>query len=359
MNNVILTYNANGGSGAPGAYSYAPGSGNITLSSAKPTKNNYIFTGWATTSSGVVSYLPGSSYPKQTKNTTLYAVWMSISAATKQIDYNSCLTFTYPINNTGYYKIEVWGAQGGSAYGGKGGKGGYSAGNIYLEKGNTLYVFVGQEGGVSAGSPEWIPGGCNGGGQGRACCDAKNASGGGATDVRLNNTRLIDRIIVAGGGGGAGHWWANIYGTQKGTGGAGGGLKGEDGKQTRLACPSRGGTQTAGGVSDCRKSTPGGFGTGGGITSRGQNDGVPSCGGGGGWYGGSGSWHNYGAAGGSSYISGYLGCVAVKTDGKPRCNSGNSVACATHFSGKVFTNTKMEQGVQEGNGKAKITYVGP
>ena len=357
-----IAYDANGGSGAPESQTYTfSETETIALQTGKPQRADYTFVGWNTSNSATTaSYLPGASFSRSIKgNTTLYAVWMHNSVAINTIEYTSCLSYTYTIDNPGYYRIEVWGAQGGSSYGGVGGKGGYSAGDIYLESGNTLYVYIGKQGGASNGNPEWIAGGCNGGGQGRACCDAQTASGGGATDVRLNGTGYKDRIIVAGGGGGAGHFWRNIYGTPNGTGGAGGGLTGEDGKQTRLACPSRGGKQTAGGVSDCRGSTPGGFGTGGGITSRGQNDGVPSCGGGGGWYGGSASWHNYGAAGGSSFISGYLGCVAVNSNGQPKCGSGNSVACATHFSGKVFTNTTMSRGVKSGNGKANITFLGP
>ncbi len=67
-----LTYNANGGSGAPAKQT---GSGNITLSSTKPTRSGYTFLGWAT-SSGATSaqYKPGASY-NLSKNTTLYAVW--------------------------------------------------------------------------------------------------------------------------------------------------------------------------------------------------------------------------------------------------------------------------------------------
>ena len=52
------------------------------------------------------------------------------------------------------------------------------------------------------------------------------------------------------------------------------------------------------------------------------------------------SIYNQGGGGGSSYISGYSGCV-------------------THSSGKVFTNGYMERGNNTGNGKAKLTYVGP
>lgn len=41
-------------------------------------------------------------------------------------------TFTVP--NTGYYQLEVWGAQGGTAKSYRGGYGGYSTGVVYLKK---------------------------------------------------------------------------------------------------------------------------------------------------------------------------------------------------------------------------------
>lgn len=67
-----LTYNANGGSGAPAPQT---GSGSVTLSSAKPTRSGYTFLGWATSSTATsAQYQPGESF-SLTKNTTLYAVW--------------------------------------------------------------------------------------------------------------------------------------------------------------------------------------------------------------------------------------------------------------------------------------------
>lgn len=67
-----LTYNANGGTGAPAAQT---GNGSITLSSATPAKGGYVFLGWATTASAKeAKYKAGTSY-KLTSDTTLYAVW--------------------------------------------------------------------------------------------------------------------------------------------------------------------------------------------------------------------------------------------------------------------------------------------
>ncbi|MBQ6285073.1 MAG: InlB B-repeat-containing protein, partial [Bacilli bacterium] len=75
-----ITYNANGGSGAPGAqtYTYAT-SGTINLSSTVPTRSGFIFLGWATSSSATIAkYSAGQSWNKSNKgNYTLYAVWGS------------------------------------------------------------------------------------------------------------------------------------------------------------------------------------------------------------------------------------------------------------------------------------------
>ena len=68
-----VTYNANGGTGAPAAQTKWYGEA-LTLSSAKPTRPNYVFQGWATSSGGAVAYQPGQRYLPDA-NVTLYAVW--------------------------------------------------------------------------------------------------------------------------------------------------------------------------------------------------------------------------------------------------------------------------------------------
>lgn len=69
-----ITYNANGGSGAPSTQTKTYGT-SITLSSVKPTKTNYTFVGWNTAADGSgTSYASGAKY---TTNATLklYAIW--------------------------------------------------------------------------------------------------------------------------------------------------------------------------------------------------------------------------------------------------------------------------------------------
>lgn len=68
-----VAYNANGGSGAPSSQTKYYGS-DLTLSSTKPTRTNYTFKGWATSSTGAVSYAAGATY-KANAGVTLYAVW--------------------------------------------------------------------------------------------------------------------------------------------------------------------------------------------------------------------------------------------------------------------------------------------
>ena len=79
-----VSYNANGGSGAPGAQTKWYGSV-LTLSGTKPTRTGYTFQGWATSAGGGVAYQPGQTYGNDA-NITLYAVW---KANTWTVKYNA------------------------------------------------------------------------------------------------------------------------------------------------------------------------------------------------------------------------------------------------------------------------------
>lgn len=79
-----VSYNANGGSGAPGAQTKWYGSV-LTLSGTRPTRTGYTFQGWATSAGGGVAYQPGQGYANDA-NITLYAVW---KANTWAVKYNS------------------------------------------------------------------------------------------------------------------------------------------------------------------------------------------------------------------------------------------------------------------------------
>ena len=229
-------------------------------------------------------------------------------------------TQTYTAPADGYYKIELWGAKGGDT---AGAKGGYATGEVYLTKGTELYVYVGQRISSTSNATAFNGGPSSSGGK----------PGGGATDVRLvsgswnNATSLRSRIMVAGGGG------AGSGGS--GTPGAGGTLVGGNGGT------ATGGKQTAGG-SGQGSYTSGSFGTGGN-----------GCGGGGGYYGGGGGGCVSGAGGGSSYISGYAGSNSVTSASSSTHTNGTK-----HYSGLYFINNDMTAGVNSGNGRAHISYIG-
>lgn len=72
-NTYAITYNANGGSGAPAAQTKTYGQ-TLKLSSTVPTRANYNFKGWATSATGAVAYQPGANYTNNAA-VTLYAVW--------------------------------------------------------------------------------------------------------------------------------------------------------------------------------------------------------------------------------------------------------------------------------------------
>lgn len=69
-----VSYNANGGSGAPSAQTKREGI-DLTLSTTKPTRKGYYFAGWAKSSSAVNPQVqPGSTYESDS-SVTFYAVW--------------------------------------------------------------------------------------------------------------------------------------------------------------------------------------------------------------------------------------------------------------------------------------------
>ena len=139
-----------------------------------------------------------------------------------------------------------------------------------------------------------------------------------------------------------------------------------------------GATQTTGGRSltdwqstEYNTDYSGTFGIGGRYTGTDRS----SSGGGGGYFGGaSGGWQP--GAGGSSFISGHTGCVAITSQlsiaPKDGCEDGTTDnTCSIHYSNKVFTETVIKAGNESmpthdgtstmtgnsGNGFAKITVM--
>lgn len=82
-----VSYNANGGSGAP-ANQTKYRDKTLTLSSTKPTREGYSFVGWATSSTATsASYAAGGSYTSNAA-LTLYAVWSVNKTCTISYDAN-------------------------------------------------------------------------------------------------------------------------------------------------------------------------------------------------------------------------------------------------------------------------------
>ena len=81
-----VKYDANGGSGAPSAQTKYYGK-DLTLSTAKPTRTNYTFLGWAASSGASnAAYQPGAVYAKNA-NLTLYALWKHVCAGGHSYTY--------------------------------------------------------------------------------------------------------------------------------------------------------------------------------------------------------------------------------------------------------------------------------
>ena len=281
-------------------------------------------------------------------------------------DYTgSVQEFTAP--ETGTYKLECWGAQGGDAgivKIGKGGNGGYSSGSVTLNKNQKIYISVGGAGKQAESLIKWQEGGWNGGGvsepwaawnatysDGYTYTDRNDvysgaddnavhvATGGGATSIQktligdgqlanYENTKDTDVYIVAGAGGGG---WEYDGGNYYNNGGSGGGLEGIQGslgeKNGSLSYCYTGtvGTQDSGGA----------FGQAKNLDFHDSNSGS-----GGGWYGGyTTSTHSTGVGG-----SGYIGGV---TNGQTIAGNSNM---PTHDGTSTMTGNS-------GNGYAKITAI--
>lgn len=125
-----ITYNANGGSGAPNSQTKTYGV-NLTLSSTSPTRTGYTFLGWSTSSTATsATYSAGGTFTSNA-NTTLYAVWRantytltvnpnggtwngSSSSQSYQMTTNS--TRSIPIPSAKYgYRFSSWSLSGTNA----------------------------------------------------------------------------------------------------------------------------------------------------------------------------------------------------------------------------------------------------
>jgi hypothetical protein len=232
--------------------------------------------------------------------------YVSAEVYSKTFNYDGEHRQTFTVPATGWYTLEAYGAQGGNCDTNNGGLGGYATIKYHLNANQTLYIYVGEQGGSNSGTTGGS-GGWNGGGKGGNGCKWNDkyydgvAGGGGASHIatsaigfitsenklNTNGVPVAGLLLVAGGGGGAGH------GNSK-AGNGGGGIYGD-------------GTNINGDVlisnnsnfSSCGKDGNNGF------EASGSAEG--SGGGGGGFIGGSanqnteGTNQDYGGSGGSSW----------------------------------------------------------
>ncbi len=257
---------------------------------------------------------------------------------------------TFTAKLSGKYKLEVWGASGGTMVEGTAGYGGYAVGEINLTQNQTLYVNVG-------GIPTGTIGGYNGGGNGGVGNNQWNYGGGGATHIATETgllaslkTKTDSVLIVAGGGGaGVGSIVSDVLP------GSGGGYMGVNGSNRGGGSDfsGSGATQTQGGGDrSYRECGLGSFGQGGNFC----NGGYGGAGGGGGFYGGGGGSRAHASGGGGS---GYIGneLLTNKIMWCYNCTESEDEKTKTKTTTNVSEEATSEY-AKQGNGYAKITYLG-
>ena len=270
---------------------------------------------------------------------------------------------------SGNYKLETWGAQGGTAYvnhDSTGGVGGYSYGNILLDKNSSIYINVGGSGVSNNNSKSSIAiGGYNGGGAGGGYNktiygEIWTGSGGGATHMAIKSGQLsafenyINNLIIVSGGGGGGYYHNNSNSKSWGPGGVGGGVIGGKGKTYGNYNPGLGGTQTGFQLTKDNAGYPPKFGAGGYGELCYDQLGNHTNGGGGGLYGGSAALYA-GAGGGSGYIGNPL--LTNKAMYCYNCTESLEESTKT-ISTTCVSETPTSNCSKQGNGYARITYLG-
>ena len=328
-------------------------------------------------------YVTSNVLMKKNTNHSLQAVWMKTDNNITNFDYTGNVqSFTAPEN--GVYKLETWGAQGGSinsTY--YGGYGGYSSGEVSLLSGQSIYITVGGFGGLQNVKQVVLSGGFNGGGNvngnwwsSNSSSVEKRGSGGGSTNISTSNRGTLNAykdyinelLIVSSGGGGAIYFEVD-YAYHYCKGGSGGGYIG-----TRSDCITnvdyndyvlnyRNANQNEGGYSIYTGAiSEGTF----GLGASGF------VGGGSGFYGGTGNYAV--SSGGSSYIGNSslsnksmycFGCqesLANSTDAEKNIftvsTTGTSSYRDTTNCPNGYSSDPISKCAKAGNGYARITFIG-
>ena len=328
----------------------ANGVATTTLTASGGGGNSYT---WYANANGTGQLGTNAAFttPGLNNTTTYYVQSITPQGGSQTFNYTgTAQTFTAPVSGT--YTLEAWGAQGGNDPSNPnaifGGRGGYAKGDVYLNAGQTIQVYVGQQGSGCLNS-SW-----------------RSTGGGGATDFRLNggnwndNAGLLSRILVAGGGGGR---HGNNYEGVAYVGNDGGGTSAPN--FTANGVNVVGSTQNGGGSSN-NTNVAGSFGfanptpysnscsVGGWNGGARGSDNWANGGGGGGWYGGVSSWPT--GSGGS----GYAYTAASWTPGGYTPTAAYQLANTQLISGNASMPNPAGGNMtgRAGNGIAKITWSG-
>ena len=228
-------------------------------------------------------------------------------------------SFTAPVS--GQYKMECWGAQGGTLQSfHKPGRGGYCMGYHNMEQGELAFVCCGNCGAYGTYSYN----------NNLGINLRYGMPGGGATHISINSggelksfsTHPSDLLLVAGGGGSS-----DMTGdVSAGIGGHGGGVNGTTGSNSNESYNKNGtGTsQSTGGITGTQYAAGyynGSFGLGGVGWSSNSDYGAQ---GGAGYYGGGGCAQMGTSGGGSSYLGGVTGGQTIAGDSEMPAPSGGT-----------------------------------
>ncbi|MGN8738672.1 glycine-rich protein [Bilifractor sp. HCP3S3_D3] len=387
----------------------------VTLPDCTAPDSNRQFVGWEDQSGKIYQAGEKVSGLATSGTVTLTAQW-KIDNVT-DYDYSDSGVQTYPAPADGWYKLEVWGADGGDARfdssntvtPAKGGKGGYAVNYVYLTKDQKIDVYVGGHGQDATDSnlmpanedenqkSQTLSGGWNGGGNAYSYSKKNSAfisywlfgSGGGASHMALHSETALENtlsnlsnysgntdsvLLVAGGGGGAGLYVnvlrdkVNQKYTSRNEGGYGGGESGSDGSANSnningpYSTYGTGGTGNTGGSvnDDDDKLKSGVFGLGGSpiVDTDSDNNYCPGAGGGGGWYGG-----------GSSYIDPAPQDGSLAQHVAPSAGGGSGYVKSSGDGSSIENGTTRNGETSEargkvptnpsnnGNGHCRITYL--
>ena len=228
-------------------------------------------------------------------------------------------SFTAPVN--GKYKLECWGAQGGTLQSfHKPGRGGYCMGYHNMEQGELAFVCCGNCGAYGTYSYN----------NNLGINLRYGVPGGGATHISINSggelknfsSNPTDILLVAGGGGSS-----DMTGdVSAGIGGHGGGVNGTTGSNSNESYNKNGtgASQSTGGITGTQYAAGyynGSFGLGGVGWNSNSDYGAQ---GGAGYYGGGGCAQMGTSGGGSSYLGGVTGGQTIAGDSEMPAPSGGT-----------------------------------